>query len=128
MPRALSQDPEFRAAVQEAAANLFCSHFTAMQNERDRDGGDASPEAQFKALLSQWSQSLSLLQVLIKHAALEDADAQASGNVRKLRAKSTDDEFEDGEDDEGQGGRSSGGGPMNKAAYNPMSFFAKKGV
>lgn len=121
LPRDLRDSAEFRIAAQEAAAHLFCSHFQAAVAERE----EGAPDAQFKTLLSQWGQSLSLLEVLIKHAAFEDG-AAAPDNVRPLRAQKTD---EDGEgDEEGRGGSSGSGGRANKAGYNPMSFFAKKGV
>lgn len=128
LPRGLSQDGEFRVAVQEAAAELFCSHFRAMQEERDRSAGDATPDAQFKTLLAQWDQSLALLDVLVRHAGLDDSEsAQQGGNVRPLRTQKTDESEEGDEDEEGRGS-GSGGGVTNKAVYNPMSFFAKKGL
>src|SRR5690606_36293497 len=128
LPQDIGQSAAVRCAVQDAAAQLFAAHFAAALEEGE-DGADA----QFKSLLSQWGQSLSLLDVLVRHAVLDGDDAAASaprpaatGNVRAIRPapENGDDEEDDGE----QGGSSGGGGGRaNKAAYNPMSFFVKKG-
>lgn len=125
LPRDLRDDPEFRVAAQEAAASLFCSHFQNALNKRE----DGAPDVQFKTLLQHWGQSLALLEVLVKHAAFEDGGAASSDtNVRPLRTPPQNAAEEDEGDEEQGGGSGGGGGRANKAAYNPMSFFAKKGV
>ncbi len=132
LPRGMTEDPALRIAIQESGALLFAGHFEATLAEPESDDADA----QFKTLLSQWSQSLSLLNVLIQHAAFDEDGAaakpakrkaapKAESNVTPLAARKKDDEAEEGEG-ETAGGGSSGGGV--KPGYNPMSFFTKKGV
>lgn len=135
LPKSIRPDGALNIALQGAAAQLFASHFDALMAGGDAAEDKSGADAQFKELLAQWTQSLLLLSVLLRHVAGGESEA-APAPSRKSRqttataaaAKPQNDDDED--DDEGAAGSGGGGGRGQKmqAGYNPMSFFAKKGV
>lgn len=123
LPKTMRHDAALNLSLQQAAAQLFAAHFNVLM---ETDGIQDQTDAQFKELLAQWSQSLSLLSVLLRHAALDDEGTAA---VKTGMAPANSDREQEDEDGEAQGGSGSGGGVTHtmQAGYNPMSFF-KKGV
>lgn len=129
LPKSMRIDGPLNIALQTAAAQLFASHFeSATQDGTQED--KSSADAEFKNLLAQWTQSLLLLAVLLRHAAGEGDTASPAVRASRKKQPAAQDRDDEGDDDETAGGSGGGGGRAQtmQAGYNPMSFFAKKGV